>query len=127
MLAGMEINGKPVELSCHEACLPLCSAIGGSDVKMPCWLNDNSSKIFGKKVDTPGSAAIVALVVLLAMALGFIGGQKIDVKSVRRKAGKCPQRRRRKSACLKQRLMGQYGYSASKADTLQKSVEGRQD
>lgn len=79
LLYGPEVNGKPVQLSCHEACLPLCSAIEGTDVKMPCWLNDRSTRIFGQKLSAVGGVSLLMLLVLLATTAGFVGGRRFGM------------------------------------------------
>lgn len=50
---------------------------------LPCWADSTHTVIFGKDVGTLGTAALLALVLVLASALGFIGGQRVDMNRVR--------------------------------------------
>lgn len=51
---------------------------------LPCW-NDSIAPnvIFGKNVGTLGSASVLALLLVLASLVGFIGGQRIDMNRVK--------------------------------------------
>lgn len=52
---------------------------------LPCWADASNTVIFGKDVGTLGTASLLALVLVLATALGFISGQKVDMNRVREK------------------------------------------
>lgn len=84
-LTGPALQGKSVQLHCRDACLPLCSSIQSMNPNniLPCWADSTHTVIFGKDVGTLGTASLLALVLVLATALGFIGGQKVDMNRVK--------------------------------------------
>lgn len=65
------------QLQCRQACLPMCSSVHGSKMKMPCWLDGTSSNSSLPSSLVTGGVPLVAVLLLIASALGLVIGMKM--------------------------------------------------